>query len=145
MAFPPLRRHLAGAGADLVAAMFPPAEHGAERGRRAAGLTDTRVAQPALGVAGLAVADLLGRCGVVPDVVAGHSYGELVALAVAGSLPAGELVPLSRARGEAILAAADPDDPGTMAAVRGAAADVRAALADRRQWSWPTTTAPTSA
>jgi malonyl CoA-acyl carrier protein transacylase len=111
--------------------MFPPGEHGTERGRRAAALADTRVAQPALGVAGLAMADLLGRCGVRPDAVAGHSYGELVALAWAGSLPAGELVALSRARGEAILAAADPGDPGAMAAVRGGAADVRAALAER--------------
>src|SRR5262249_7255306 len=81
-----------------------------------AALTDTRVAQPALGIVDLAVADLLRSFGVQPDMAAGHSYGELAALAVAGAIGEGDLLALSAARGEAIVAAAGAD-PGTMAAV----------------------------
>ncbi|HKE72424.1 MAG TPA: beta-ketoacyl synthase N-terminal-like domain-containing protein, partial [Acidimicrobiales bacterium] len=131
VAFPALRHYLDLAGPDLVERMFPPAAFGDARPDRAAALTDTRAAQPALGVAGLAVAALLAECGVRADALGGHSYGELVALTVAGALPEDALVALSRARGEAILDAAPDDDPGAMAAVRGPVAEVRAALADR--------------
>ena len=47
------------------------------------------VAQPALGIAGLAVARPARAAGVAPDMVAGHSYGELVALGAAGALTRG--------------------------------------------------------
>ena len=52
---------------------------------------------------------------------AGHSYGELAALCLAGVMREADLLALSAARGEAIVAAAGAD-PGTMAAV---AADPR--------------------
>ncbi len=118
--FPALRRHLQ-AGARHVAQMFPPKTFGPE-GEKAQqeALTDTRVAQPALGMVGLAMADLLLRFGVRADMAAGHSYGEIVALAAAGALAADELPELSGARGAAILetALAREDDPGCMAAVK---------------------------
>ena len=47
---------------------------------------------PRLGIAGLAVHDLLTRLGVRPDMLAGHSYGELVALCAAGAFDADELL-----------------------------------------------------
>src|SRR6202042_2440109 len=76
-AFPRLQRLLELAGPRCAAAMFPPAAFSkAERERQAAAITDTRVAQPALGVAGLAVAELLRLTGVAPDMAAGHGYGE---------------------------------------------------------------------
>ncbi|HEX8804600.1 MAG TPA: beta-ketoacyl synthase N-terminal-like domain-containing protein, partial [Acidimicrobiales bacterium] len=118
VAFPALRRYLRLGDQELADHMFPPAAFGEARDDRAAALTDTRVAQPALGVAELAMTDLLAACGVRPDCAGGHSYGELTALVVAGALDEGDLVGLSRARGEAILDAS-PDDPGAMAAVRG--------------------------
>ena len=130
VAFPGLRRHLA-PGDHLLDTLFPPQAFDAER-RQAQrdAVTDTRVAQPALGMVELALADLLERCGVTPDLAAGHSYGEVAALAAAGALPADRLVAISEARAAAILGAAG-DDPGAMAAVSAAADDVRAHLDDR--------------
>ncbi|MDR0308503.1 MAG: SDR family NAD(P)-dependent oxidoreductase, partial [Coriobacteriales bacterium] len=79
-------------------------------------ITDTRNAQPLLGIVDLAIAELLRDFGVQPDVVAGHSYGELPALCFAGAIAAEDLVSLSCARAESILAAAG-GDKGRMAAV----------------------------
>jgi acyl transferase domain-containing protein/NAD(P)H-dependent flavin oxidoreductase YrpB (nitropropane dioxygenase family)/NAD(P)-dependent dehydrogenase (short-subunit alcohol dehydrogenase family) len=90
-------------------------------------ITDTRVAQPVLGVVDLALARLFERTGVRPDMTAGHSFGELVALAVAGSFDAPSLVSLAEVRADAILAAA-AGAPGTMAAVKATAERVRELL-----------------
>jgi acyl transferase domain-containing protein len=129
VAFPRLRRYLE-LGRRWADTMFPPAALGREEAaRQRAVLTDTRIAQPALGIAGLAMHELLTSLGVQPDHLAGHSYGELVALAAAGALGTGELLELSQARGQAILAAAG-SDPGTMAAVSATAEQIRAVLGD---------------
>ncbi|HEX3828814.1 MAG TPA: SDR family NAD(P)-dependent oxidoreductase [Sporichthyaceae bacterium] len=114
--------------APWTARIYPPSAFD-EAGRAAAvaALKDTRVAQPALGLAGLAMHRTLTALGVAPAHLAGHSYGELVALTAAGALEPDELLELSAARGRAIMAAAG-DDPGTMAAVAASADDVRAAL-----------------
>ncbi|WP_229357273.1 type I polyketide synthase, partial [Streptomyces sp. UNOB3_S3] len=135
IAFPEVQRHLR-TGREWADIIFPPTafDPGAEEARRAR-LTDTRAAQPALGIMGLTVAELLGRAGVRPATVAGHSYGELVALCAAGAFEPETLLELSAARAEAILAAAGAE-PGTMAAVAAGhedvAAELRAAgLADR--------------
>ncbi|MFI6958711.1 SDR family NAD(P)-dependent oxidoreductase [Nocardia sp. NPDC050408] len=131
VAFPRLRTLIAD---DKVAgAMFPPAAFSPEdvAGQRAA-LADTRVAQRALGAAGIAMHQLLTSLGVRPDAVAGHSYGELVALYAAGVFDADELLDLSIARGEAIHAAAvsaADGDPGAMAAVAATPQRVRAVFA----------------
>jgi acyl transferase domain-containing protein len=127
--FPWLQRHLR-VGDEYVEAMFPPGAHTREeRAAQKAAITDTRVAQPTLGLAGQAVYDLLGQVGVRPAMSAGHSYGELVALATAGAIDEADLVALSRRRAEAILSAAG-DDPGAMAAVKGTANDVRSVLGE---------------
>jgi acyl transferase domain-containing protein/NAD(P)H-dependent flavin oxidoreductase YrpB (nitropropane dioxygenase family) len=88
---------------------------------------DTRVAQPVLGIGGLAVDHLLRKLGIRPDAVAGHSYGELVALASAGALDPAALLDASRGRARVILEAAG-DDPGAMAAVAAGSRDVAAVL-----------------
>ncbi|MGH3534186.1 MAG: beta-ketoacyl synthase N-terminal-like domain-containing protein, partial [Pseudonocardiaceae bacterium] len=127
VAFPRLRRflELGDRWADL---MFPPAAFSKEESaRQRAALTDTRIAQPALGIAGLAMHEMLTSLGVHPDHVGGHSYGELVALAAAGVIEPAELLALSEARGRAILAAAGPD-PGTMAAITATVEKVQAVL-----------------
>jgi len=79
-------------------------------------IRDTRIAQPLLGIVDLAIARFLKELGIMPDMLAGHSYGELPALAFAGVFDSAQLVPLSVARAEAICKAL-PDDPGTMVAV----------------------------
>ncbi|MCC6869230.1 MAG: SDR family NAD(P)-dependent oxidoreductase [Burkholderiales bacterium] len=131
VAFPELQRYLE-QGAPWQGLVFPPTAWTPE-GEQAqqAALTDTRAAQPALGIAGLAVASLLRQLGVRPDLVAGHSYGELVALTVAGALPEAALPELSALRGRRILeACADADDAGTMAAVAADRDTIAAAIAD---------------
>lgn len=91
-------------------------------------IRDTAVAQPLL----TAVALLSARAMLadsVPDVVCGHSIGELPALAVAGVLTDDAAVALAGVRGRA-MAAATRLTPSGMAAVLGGDADeVRAAAA----------------
>ncbi|MEV6117365.1 SDR family NAD(P)-dependent oxidoreductase [Streptomyces sp. NPDC052109] len=113
----PELRHYLDLGRAHADTVHPPAAFDdAAHERRRAALTDTRVAQPALGITGLAAHAFLTSAGVHPDQAAGHSYGELVALAAAGALDPGTLLELSAERAGAILAAAGAD-PGTMAAV----------------------------
>jgi acyl transferase domain-containing protein/NAD(P)H-dependent flavin oxidoreductase YrpB (nitropropane dioxygenase family) len=127
VAFPEVQ-HFLQLGRKWAGELFPPAAfstdaHQAQDLR----LRDTRAAQPALGVAGLAVHHLLTRLDIKADMFAGHSYGELVALCSAGSFDAATLLALSEARANAILSSAGAD-PGTMAAVAATAAEVGAVL-----------------
>ncbi|MGW7406633.1 beta-ketoacyl synthase N-terminal-like domain-containing protein, partial [Streptomyces sp. NPDC054833] len=127
IAFPELHHYLQ-LGRAHADRLYPPAAFDdAARECRRAGLTDTRAAQPALGITGLAAHAFLTTAGVRPDMAAGHSYGELVALCAAGALDPETLLELSTERASAILAAAG-DDPGSMAAVSAGAEDVEAAL-----------------
>ncbi|MFI6460306.1 SDR family NAD(P)-dependent oxidoreductase [Streptomyces sp. NPDC050538] len=128
IAFPELQHYLH-LGRDHADALYPPTAFDDDaRDRQQAGLTDTRVAQPALGIAGLAAHALLTEAGVRPDMAAGHSYGELVALCAAGAITPEALLELSAERAAAILEATGADDPGTMAAVAAGAEDVEQAL-----------------
>jgi acyl transferase domain-containing protein len=127
VAFPRIRALLA-EGSRYAGAMFPPAAFDAEeKARQHDALTDTRFAQPALGIAGLALHDLLAAVGVRPEMLGGHSYGELVALCAAGVIAQQDLLSVSAARAESILRAAG-DDPGAMAAVVATAETTREVL-----------------
>lgn len=79
-------------------------------------IKSTEVAQPLLGIVDMAIASFLKQLGIVPDMVAGHSYGELPALCFAGAIKQETLVPLSIHRAQAILDAIE-EDPGTMLSV----------------------------
>ncbi|MEV6872376.1 SDR family NAD(P)-dependent oxidoreductase [Amycolatopsis sp. NPDC051128] len=128
--FPELQRYLRldPPTADVV---FGPAAFGEQARQNAADrVTDTRVAQPALGLAGLAAFRLLTRAGVRPGMVGGHSYGELTALAAAGALTPEALLHASHARAGAIVDAVPDGDPGAMAAVSAGAAETGKVLAD---------------
>ncbi|WP_370948988.1 SDR family NAD(P)-dependent oxidoreductase [Amycolatopsis sp. cg5] len=100
----------------LQTVVFPvPVFTDEERDAQQAALTATEWAQPALAVQSLAQISLLDALKISPDAVAGHSFGELVALHTAGAFDAATLVRLARARGEAMRDAASV--PGAMLAV----------------------------
>ena len=102
-----------------------------ERARQQSALSATRIAQPALGVVELAAFELLQGFGVRPDFVAGHSYGEYVALCAAGVITPDELIRLSDIRGR-LTAEAGRKSPGTMAAVNADGARVSALIEQHR-------------
>jgi [acyl-carrier-protein] S-malonyltransferase len=81
-------------------------------------LADTRAAQPLLYLADWAWGRAVTEAGVVPTLVAGHSLGELAALAVAGvfSVEAGLELVCERAR---LMARCAATTPGGMAAIIG--------------------------
>ncbi|MFE0083877.1 beta-ketoacyl synthase N-terminal-like domain-containing protein, partial [[Kitasatospora] papulosa] len=94
-------------GRELHRVVFPPPAFGDEdRAAQQALLTRTEWAQPALAVHSLALVEVLRGLGLRPDCVAGHSFGELVALHAAGALEAVALVGLARRRGVFIREAA---------------------------------------
>ena len=84
-------------------------------------LTSTDIAQPALFCVALAMADLAFAAGLKPDFAAGHSLGEYTAATVAGALSAEDGIRLVCARG-ALMAAAQDEVPGGMAAIIGMSA-----------------------
>jgi len=89
-------------------------------------LRQTEWAQPAIGALSKGLLDLLTAFGVTPTAVAGHSYGELVALHAAGVLSADDLWEASRVRGEAM--SGDDGERGTMAAISGPLDDIAEVL-----------------
>ena len=100
--------------------IFPPPTFTEEEARiRHRELTDTHVAQAALGAAELAYVKVLDGLGVRPDMTAGHSYGELAALAAAGGLDDVTLLSLSEARGR-LMSEAAAGEAGGMAAIDSA-------------------------
>lgn len=100
-------------GTDL----FELAEQGPEEA-----LADTRFAQPLLFLAGWAWGQALLDRGVAADAVAGHSLGEISALAVAGVFPVETGLELVVQRGR-LMADAALGSQGAMAAVLGLDAD----------------------
>ncbi|MDN5667761.1 MAG: acyltransferase domain-containing protein, partial [Renibacterium salmoninarum] len=127
VAFPELHETLA-LGRPWLGAMLPPAAFTAEESEaQSLRITDTRVAQPVLGLAAIALGELLGKAGIRPDLAAGHSYGELAALSVAGVFDAKTLISMSADRAASVVGAIGAD-PGKMAAVSASAEAVEAAL-----------------
>ncbi len=110
--------------------VFPPPSFGPEQERASKEvLTATNVAQPALGAAGMAAFHLLSSFGVRPDMAAGHSYGEYVALCAAGVIDEQSLAMISEARGRSIIESAK-EDLGTMAAAACEAGRIREVLGE---------------
>jgi acyl transferase domain-containing protein len=109
--------------------VFPrPVFSAAEREALEKELTATEWAQPAIGAASLAQLAVLEKLGLAPAACAGHSFGEITALAAAGSLTPAHALSVARLRGELMAAAADR--PGAMIAVVAARADVEPLLAE---------------
>jgi acyl transferase domain-containing protein/NAD(P)H-dependent flavin oxidoreductase YrpB (nitropropane dioxygenase family)/NAD(P)-dependent dehydrogenase (short-subunit alcohol dehydrogenase family) len=105
--------------------IFPPSPFTPEKEEEARqALIRTDVAQPAVGAASLGMFRLLTCLGIEADFLAGHSYGEYVAVCAAGALAEDELICLSRRRGQLIVDSTRPR-PGTMAALDAGAATVQ--------------------
>jgi acyl transferase domain-containing protein len=116
-------------GVPLHDVVFPrPVFSDAERDAQTQKLMATEWAQPGIGVASLATFNVLAQAGVVPALTAGHSFGELTALAAAGGIDHPTFFALARKRGEAMRDAAKT--PGAMAAVAATLETVKKHLAE---------------
>jgi malonyl CoA-acyl carrier protein transacylase len=113
---------------SLQQRVFPtPVFSDAQRQQQAAQLNATEWAQPAIGATSLAQWALLQRMGLKIDGVAGHSYGELTALHVAGAFDRSTLLQLARKRGE-LMAQAARSQAGAMSAIAADRTTVQAVL-----------------
>ena len=114
--------------ADLHRVVFPePAFDPASEDAQRTTLTAMHNAQPAIAATSLAQLALLEVLGVRADAAAGHSFGEVSALAAAGVLPTHRLVDTARMRGM-LMAEAGQGQDGAMLAVTASAEDVRGML-----------------
>ncbi|MFN4258611.1 MAG: SDR family NAD(P)-dependent oxidoreductase [Gemmataceae bacterium] len=110
--------------------VFPPSAFTSDQEQQARrDLTRTDVAQPAIGAASLGMYRLLSRLGLQPDYLAGHSYGDYVALCAAGALSETDLLELSYQRGR-VIAESTERMPGGMAAIEANLEVVQKLLAD---------------
>ncbi len=108
--------------------LYPPRTFTAEARQQAGNaLSDTKVAQPAIGVISCGYLDFLDRIGLSADMVAGHSYGEYTALHAAGVISREEFLRLSIIRGRTMAEACEKA-PGSMAAVLASRDDVQGHL-----------------
>ncbi|WP_433495457.1 ACP S-malonyltransferase [Micromonospora sp. CA-248089] len=95
-------------------------------------IRDTAIAQPLLVAAGLAVIQALREAAPAgwtgPEVIAGHSAGELTAAAAAGVITAEQAIVLSRERGRGMAETAARIESGMAAVVGGDATEVLAVI-----------------
>ncbi|MFJ9845851.1 amino acid adenylation domain-containing protein [Kitasatospora sp. NPDC101155] len=89
---------------------------------------DTAFTQPALVALEWSLARMWRELGIEPDVVVGHSVGEITAAAVAGVLDVRDALAVAAARGRLMR---ELTEPGSMAAVFAPEATVRALLEGR--------------
>ncbi len=138
--FPRMQSALGAADRELNAAdsrrlsdrIYPPSAFD-DRARDAheAALRDTRFAQPAIGAISLGLLGVLDDFGVRPDLVGGHSFGELTALRAAGRIDDATFWRLARVRG-ALMGDCAAAGTGGMLAAFAAADRVEAALREHR-------------
>ncbi|HEY9604047.1 MAG TPA: beta-ketoacyl synthase N-terminal-like domain-containing protein [Allocoleopsis sp.] len=98
--------------------IFPPSAYcDADEVHNQQQLTDTQIAQPAIGAVESGYLEIITKLGLKADMVAGHSYGEYAALYAAGVLSREAFITLSATRGRVMATACEASD-GAMAAVQ---------------------------
>ncbi|MCV7078094.1 type I polyketide synthase, partial [Mycobacterium szulgai] len=103
-------------------------------------LTQTAYAQPALFAYGVAMHAVLTHAGITPDLLLGHSIGELTAVYLAGVLSLEDAATLVAARGRLMQACA----PGAMLAVQTTPENLTALLTDYPDTAIAAINSPTS-
>ncbi|MBI3828689.1 MAG: SDR family NAD(P)-dependent oxidoreductase [Planctomycetes bacterium] len=118
----------------LSDAIYPlPAFDEAARAAHELRLRDTRYAQPALGATSLGAYRILRRFGVAAEALAGHSFGEIMALHAAGAIDEAALHALACLRGRLMAEAGEgAGDHGAMLAVQAPLEAVQQALAEEK-------------
>jgi [acyl-carrier-protein] S-malonyltransferase len=81
-------------------------------------LKETRLSQPAIFTANVAIYRAVEKLGLTTVVSAGHSFGEYCSLTIAGAIDYDEAIRIVNERGQAMGEAADVT-PGSMAAIIG--------------------------
>ena len=111
--------------------VFPaPVFDAAQKQAQTQALQQTEVSQPAIGAFSVGLYKVLQQAGFKPDVVAGHSFGELTALWAAEVLSDEDYFYLVKERGQAMAKPNDSSqDMGAMLAVKGDVAEVKLILA----------------
>jgi acyl transferase domain-containing protein len=107
----------------------PPAFTDDQKARADTTLRATENAQPALAAHEAALLDVLSKAGVEFDMVAGHSFGEIMALHAAGVLTLDDACCIARRRGQLMAEASDVK--GAMAAISTSADVVRQKLTEK--------------
>ncbi len=124
--FPEMRQQLATADkvfsqnkkTQLSKVLFPvPAFNKQDIAAQEATLTNTANAQSAIGVVSMGQYELMTQAGFKPDMVAGHSFGELSALCASGTISQEDYYQLAFARGHSMAETPAEGDCGTMYAV----------------------------
>lgn len=114
----------------LSRVIFPPPVFSSEElEKQELALRETDYAQAGIGMLSYGIYQLLHQAGFRPDMVAGHSFGELTALWAGGVLTDEAFLRLVKARGKAMRPPEDRDfDSGTMAAVKGSPEIIRESI-----------------
>jgi acyl transferase domain-containing protein/3-hydroxymyristoyl/3-hydroxydecanoyl-(acyl carrier protein) dehydratase/NAD(P)-dependent dehydrogenase (short-subunit alcohol dehydrogenase family) len=111
--------------------MFPPPLHCRDKKTGEEMLRKTDVAQPALGCVSLAMARVLQRFNILPDLACGHSFGELTALYSAGWIDSDTFLTLAAARGRYMAEAQDKGgEQGSMMAMMAALPEIENFIRD---------------
>lgn len=85
-------------------------------------LNDTHIAQPAIGVISVSYLDILSQLGINPDLLAGHSFGEITALHVSGAYTREDFFRFAEFRG--LVMSRSGDEEGAMAAIKHPPAEI---------------------
>jgi polyketide-type polyunsaturated fatty acid synthase PfaA len=87
-------------------------------------LTQTQIAQPAIGAISMGMYKTLVKAGFKADLFGGHSFGELTALWAAGTMNDEQYRFLAKARGQAMSRSSVQADSGSMLAVKASEAQI---------------------